>query len=250
MNLQGKLALVTGGSRGIGAAIVRDLVRNGADVVFNCRTDGHNARGMLREIETHGRRGRLIIADMASPFDAQRCIAEAIEFLGGLHILVHCAGGPAPGRIEDISYDKWRETFDVHVHAAFYLCRGALPAMRHAGEGAIVLVSSVAGIRGVPGAVAYGTAKGAVLQFTRMLARDVADDNIRVNCIAPGIIRTAFHDQMTQQQQSHNLKHRIPLHREGTGEDVAQAVRTLLTNEFMTGEILVIDGGMTMQIGR
>jgi NAD(P)-dependent dehydrogenase (short-subunit alcohol dehydrogenase family) len=122
--------------------------------------------------------------------------------------------------------------------------------MRPNKEGAIVLVSSAAGIRGCPNIVVYGTVKGAILQFTRMLARDEADHNIRVNCVAPGIIRTRFHDAMTAEQQAHNLKNRIPLHREGTSADVAQAVRLLVTNDFMTGETIVVDGGMTMQVTR
>ena len=103
----------------------------------------------------------------------------------------------------------------IHVDAAYYLCRAVLPLMRPNRDGAIILVSSVAGLRGVPGALAYATAKGAILQFTRSLARDVADDNIRVNCVAPGVIRTRFHEKMTPEAQAHNLAVRIPLHREG-----------------------------------
>jgi NAD(P)-dependent dehydrogenase (short-subunit alcohol dehydrogenase family) len=142
------------------------------------------------------------------------------------------------------------ETFDVHVHAAYHLCRHALPWLRKNGEGAIVLVSSVAGIRGCPGAIAYGTAKAAVLHFTRMLARDVADHNIRVNCVVPGVIRTRFHDAMTPEAKAHNLDVRIPLHREGTPEQVAEAVRLLVANDLVTGESVVADGGLTMQICR
>jgi NAD(P)-dependent dehydrogenase (short-subunit alcohol dehydrogenase family) len=122
--------------------------------------------------------------------------------------------------------------------------------MRKGSEGAIILVSSVAGIRGCPNAIAYGTAKAAVLHFTRMLARDEADHNIRVNCVAPGIIRTRFHDSMTAEAKAHNLAVRIPLHREGTAEEVAEAVRTLITNDFITGEVLVVDGGASMQVCR
>lgn len=250
MNLDGKRALVTGGTRGIGAAIALDLAASGADVVVNSRFDDDVARNTLQQLESTGRRCRLLVADMAKPADAERCVDDAAAFLGGLDVLVHSAGGPSPGRIEDVTPEQWLHTFDVHVHAAFYLCRRVLPWMHRAGGGAIVLVSSAAAIRGVPGAIAYGTVKGAVLQFTRMLARDVADDNIRVNCVAPGIIRTRFHEKMTPEAQAHNLRNRIPLHREGTVEDVAQAVHLLVTNEFITGESIVVDGGMTMQIVR
>lgn len=122
--------------------------------------------------------------------------------------------------------------------------------MRKNPEGAIILISSVAGLRGVPGHLAYATAKGAILQFTRSLARDEADRNIRVNCVAPGIIRTRFHDAMTPEAKTHNLAVRIPLHREGTPEQVADAVRALVTNDFITGETLVVDGGSSMQVCR
>jgi NAD(P)-dependent dehydrogenase (short-subunit alcohol dehydrogenase family) len=250
VELTGKRALVTGGSRGIGAAIARDLARSGADVAINCRHADDAAHAIGQEIQQLGRRAPLILADMARGSDADRCVDEAVAALGGLDVLVHSAGGPSPGKIEDVSPEQWRETFEVHVHAAYHLCQRALPSLRAAGEGAIILISSAAGIRGCPGAIAYGTVKGAILHFTRMLARDLADDNIRVNCVSPGIIRTRFHDAMTSEAQAHNLANRIPLHREGTSEDVAQAVHLLVTNEFMTGESITVDGGMTMQIVR
>jgi NAD(P)-dependent dehydrogenase (short-subunit alcohol dehydrogenase family) len=250
MELKGKRALITGGTLGIGAAIAVDLAAGGADVVINARTDDTRARETLQQIEALGRRHSLLIADMADGREADRCVDDAVRMLGGLDILVHSAGGPSFGRIEDVTPEQWEHTFAVHVHAAYRLCRRALPVMRQNNAGAIILVSSAGGIRGCPNAIAYGTAKGAIVQFTRMLARDVADDNIRVNCVAPGIIRTRFHDAMTPEQKAHNLSSRIPLHREGTVEEVAQAVRLLVTNDFITGETVVVDGGTSMQITR
>jgi len=197
-----------------------------------------------------GRKCVTVIADVARPDEVERIVREAETGLGGLEILVHSAGGPSLGTIDECGPEQWKATFDVHVHAAYFLCRRALPLMRKAGEGAIILISSVAGIRGCPGAIAYGTAKAAILHFTRMLARDEADHNIRVNCIVPGIIRTRFHDNMTPEAKAHNLAVRIPLHREGTPEQVAEAVRVLVTNDFITGESLVIDGGCSMQVCR
>lgn len=250
MDLNGKRALVTGGTRGIGAAIAVDLARGGADVALNGRNADVEAEATRTAIADLGRRAELVVADLADPEQAARCVAETEAKLGPLDILVHSAGGPAWGRIEDVSPEQWRSAFDIHVHAAYHLCRDVLPGMRARREGAILLISSVAGLRGCPGAIAYGTVKGAVLQFTRMLARDVADDNVRVNCVAPGVIRTRFHDAMTAEQREHNLRQRIPLHREGTPADVAQVARTLITSEFMTGEVVVVDGGMTSQIVR
>ena len=250
MILTGKRALVTGGTKGIGAAIAIDLARQGCDVAINGRHDDASMAAARQAVEATGRKCVSIIADVKQQEDVDRLVGEAEAGLGGLDILVHSAGGPSPGRIDDCSPEQWKETFDVHVHAAYFLCRRALPTMRKAREGAIVFISSVAGIRGVPTHIAYGVVKGAMLQFTRCLARDEADHNIRVNCVAPGIIRTRFHDSMTPEAKAHNLAVRIPLHREGTPEDVAEAVRLLVTNDFITGEVVVVDGGSSMQVCR
>lgn len=250
MKLQSKRALITGGTKGIGAAVALDLAKRGAHVAINGRHHDESMDAVQSAIEALDRKCVAITADMSKPEDVERCVSEAVTALGGIDILVHAAGGPSPGSIEDVSPQQWRETFAVHVDAAYFLCRYALPYLQTNGEAAIVLVSSAAAIRGCPGAITYGTVKGAVLQFTRALARDLAEDNIRVNCVAPGIIRTRFHDAMTDEQQKHNLANRLPLHREGTVEDVTEAVRLLVTNEFMTGETVVVDGGMTMQMVR
>jgi 3-oxoacyl-[acyl-carrier protein] reductase len=250
MNLTNKRALITGGTKGIGAAIAVDLARQGCDVVINGRQDDDAAAAVRQSVATAGRKCVSVAADVARPDDVDRLVREAETALGGLDILVHSAGGPAWGKIDDCSPEQWKAAFDIHVHAAYFLCRRALPTIRKAGEGAIILVSSVAGIRGCPNAIAYGTAKAAILHFTRMLARDEADNNVRVNCVAPGIIRTRFHESMTPEAKAHNLAVRIPLHREGTPEQVAEAVRALVTNDFMTGEVIVVDGGASMQVCR
>jgi NAD(P)-dependent dehydrogenase (short-subunit alcohol dehydrogenase family) len=248
MQLSNKVALVTGGTMGIGAAIGVELARLGAAVSLVARNLGDEAEKTKALIEAQGRRCLTLAGDMTRPEDCAWCIDETASKLGRLDVLVHNAGGPAPGTIEEVTPDEWRHTIDLHVSANYYLCRAALPHLRKSGEAAIITVSSSAGVRGVPGAIAYATAKGALPQFTRSLARDLADDNIRVNCIAPGVIRTRFHDSMSAERREYNLKHRIPLHREGTPEQVAQAVALLVTNDYITGETLVIDGGLTSRI--
>lgn len=250
MDLCNKRALITGGSRGIGRALAVDLAQQGAHIAINARHQDEAAAATLEEVTALGRQAYFVQADMADASSIPACVTKASEALGGLDILIHNAGGPSPGPIEEVSTQQWNETFAVHVHAAFHLCKAAIPLLKQKDEGVIILVSSVAGIRGCPGAIAYGTAKGAVLHFTRMLARDLADDNIRVNCISPGIIRTRFHENMTDEQKTHNLANRIPLHREGTAQQVAEAVRLLITNDFITGESITIDGGMSMQVVR
>ena len=219
-------------------------------MAINSRHADAASESVAQTIRELGQQAVVVTADVGQEEGALRCVTEAAEALGGLDVLVHSAGGPSFGTIDDIDTAQWLSTFDTHVHGAFYLTRACLPLFREKSEATILLIASVAGIRGCAGAIAYGTAKGAVVQFTKMLARDLADENIRANCLAPGVIRTRFHDKMTAAAKKHNLENRIPLHREGKTEDVAQAALFLLTNDYMTGEIVTIDGGLSMQVTR
>ncbi len=248
MQLTSKTALVTGGTMGIGAAIAIDLARQGADIAIAARHIDGPAQEVKARIEALGRACLLIAADLSLEAACNDCVAKTVARFGRLDVLIHNAGGPAPGRIEDITGEQWRQAMDLHVNANFYLCKAALPHLKAAKEAAIITVSSTAGVLGVPGAIAYATAKGAIPQFTRSLARDLGDFNIRVNCVAPGIIRTRFHKDMPEDRKQFNLQNRIPLHREGTSEQVAQVVTMLVTNDYMTGETVVIDGGLTSRI--
>jgi NAD(P)-dependent dehydrogenase (short-subunit alcohol dehydrogenase family) len=248
MQLAGKVALVTGGTLGIGAAIALHLARLGANIAIAARHVGDPADVIRRQIEGLGRKFVTLQLDMGREEDCVAAIDQTVEQLGRLDVLIPNAGGPSPGKIEEITSEQWRQTMAVHVDALFYLCKAALPHLKRQSEGAIVTIASSAAIRGVPGALAYATAKGAVPQFTRCLARDLADYNIRVNCVAPGVIRTRFHDNMPSERKKLNLEQRIPLHREGIAEQVAEVVGMLVTNDYITGETVVIDGGLTSRI--
>jgi len=248
MDLGDKVALVTGGTKGIGAATAVALARRGADVAINGRHDDAQARETVAAIEALGRRCRLVVADVARPVEATRCVTEAIDQLGRLDILVHSAGGATPGRCLDVTPEAWHEAFDVHVHAVFHLVRAAVGDMKTRRQGAIILISSVAGIRAIPRLIAYQVVKGALPQFARALAWELADEGIRVNAVAPGIIMTRFHAGLTPDERRHNCDNRIPLHREGTPEQVAQLIVELATNDYITGETIAIDGGLTMRI--
>ena len=249
MNLTKKIALITGGTKGIGAATAIALAKKGADVAINGRHDDEEAAAVRATIQSLGRRCEVVVADVGKPEDATRCVEETAALLGPVDVLVHCAGGGVGGGLLDVSPETWQDAFDVHVHAIYHLCRAAVPAMRQKKEGAIVLISSVAGIRGVPIPVlTYQVVKGTIPQFTRALAMELADDNIRINAVAPGIIRTRFHDKMSPEKKKHNLDNRIPLHREGTPEQVAQLIVELATNDYITGQTVPIDGGMTMRL--
>ncbi len=248
MELERKVALVTGGTRGIGAATACLLASRGAELAIVGRFADEEALATQTKIEDRGRSCLLITADMGLPEDCRRAVQETLRRYGTIDILMHFAGGLVPGGLLEVEPDVWHRAFDVHVHAIYYLCREAIPEMMKKREGAIVLVSSVAGIRGLPVNVAYQVVKGALPQFARALAREFADYNIRVNCVAPGIIRTRFHAAMTPEQYRHNIENRIPLHREGTPEQVAELILQLVTNDYVTGETFVIDGGLTMRI--
>lgn len=248
MNLTNKTTLVTGGTMGIGAAISTELAKRGADLAIVARNLGDEAHQIKQQIEAAGRRCLLIQGDMAIAAECARVVNETAAHFGRLDVLVHNAGGPAFGKTEEVTPELWEHTLALHVSANFYLTKAALPHLRKNGEGAILMISSSAGVRGVPGAIAYATAKGALPQMARCLARDLADDNIRVNVVAPGVIRTRFHKDMTAERKEHNLKHRIPLHREGTAEQVADVALFLITNDYITGETVVIDGGLTSRI--
>jgi 3-oxoacyl-[acyl-carrier protein] reductase len=248
MELSGKFALVTGGTRGIGAATALALAKAGADVAIVGRRLDDEARAVAAGIVALGRRCEIIQADCAVPSEAIRCVRETESKLGPVAVLVHSAGGPVNGGLFDLTPEAWDAAFGVHVHAVFHLSRAVVPTMRTNKEGAIILISSTAGIRGVVTNVAYQVVKGALPQFARALAREFAGDNIRVNCVQPGIIRTDFHAAMSDEQKRFNLEKRIPLHREGTSEQVAEAILMLVKNDYITGETVTVDGGLTMRI--
>jgi NAD(P)-dependent dehydrogenase (short-subunit alcohol dehydrogenase family) len=248
MNLDKKVCLVTGGTKGIGAATALELARRGADVAIVARTTDEEAKKVKTAIDGLRRRSLLISADIGKPAEAARAVEETVRGLGPIDVLVHAAGGPVNGGLLDLTPESWYGAFDVHVHPIFHLCRAVIPAMKDRREGVILLVSSTAGIRGIKTNVAYQTVKGALPQLTRALAFEFADWNIRVNCVAPGVIRTAFHAKMTPEVKKHNLDNRIPLKREGTPEQVASVVLELITNDYVTGETYTIDGGLTMRI--
>ena len=248
MNLEKKICLVTGGTKGIGAATALALAEQGANLALVARHLDDEANQTCQRIEARGRPCRLIAADMGRPAEATGCVEAVARHYGAVDVLVHCAGGPVNGGLFELTEEIWQAAFAVHVHAIFHLCRAAIPFMRQKQEGAIILVSSSAGLRGLKTNVAYQTVKGALPQLTRALAVEFANDNIRVNCVAPGITRTAFHAQMSPETQKHNLDNRVPLHREGTPEQVASLIRELVTNDYITGETVSIDGGLTMRI--
>lgn len=244
-NIAGKLAVITGGTRGIGLAIGEAILAAGGNVVLNGRSATDEASACATKFDQS--RVQVELGDVSDPTQAAGLVEAAAQRFGRVDILIHSAGGPAPGKVPDLTTEAWMNAFAIHVHPVFHLFRAAHPHLKREG-GAVLLVSSVAGLRGCPGTPAYQTVKGALIPLAKALAFDHAKEGIRVNLITPGVIRTRFHDAMSKQAMAHNVANRILLGREGTVEDVAEAAMAMLTNEFITGEYLTIDGGMSMRI--
>jgi NAD(P)-dependent dehydrogenase (short-subunit alcohol dehydrogenase family) len=246
MDLKNKVALITGGTHGIGAETALSLAKEGANVSLVARNVDNLA--IVQEIEALGVKCVTIKADISKPEECERVVAETISAFGGVDILIHSAGGATPGSLLNGAKDIWYQAFDVHIHAAFHLSHAAVPSMQQRGGGSVIFISSSAGIRGVKGALAYATVKGALPQMARAMAFELSEFNIKVNCVAPGVIRTRFQDFLKPEQVKNNIENRIPLKREGSPEDVAEVIKMLIKNNFITGENVVIDGGMSMRI--
>lgn len=246
MNLNNKVALITGGTHGIGAETAINLGMQGVKLSLVARNiQDASIREKLDEI---GAEYFLISADLTEESQCKMVVEKTYERFGSIDILIHSAGSAAPGSLLNGASDVWYKAFDIHIHAIFHLCKAAVPYIKKSAEGTIILLSSAAGLRGVKNALAYAVVKGAIPQFTRALAFELSDSNIRVNCVSPGIIRTRFQDFLTEEQIKNNIENRIPLHREGTVKEVADAISMLIKNNFITGENVVIDGGMSMRI--
>lgn len=243
--LADKVAVITGGTRGIGLAIARALLERGSRVVLNGRSRTEELAAI--EAAYGATRVAFYAGDVGQPSVCEGLVGHAADAFGRVDMLVHSAGGPVPGKVVDVAAQTWMDAFALHVHPVFHLFRAAHPHLQREG-GAVLLVSSVAGLRGCPSSAAYQTVKGALIPLAKAMAFDHAHENIRVNLVTPGIIRTRFHDKMTDAARAHNLSIRIPLRREGSVEDVASAAVELMTNEFITGEYITIDGGMSMRV--
>jgi len=237
-SLEGRTALVTGGSRGIGRAIAAELAAAGATVVLGYRSGGDEAEGVAAEIG-----GRAVQADVSQPEDAQRLVEEA----GDIDILVNNAGVTRDGLLARMSDDDWRIVVDTNLGGTFNTCRAAARGMMRRRAGAIVNVSSIVGLHGNPGQTNYSASKAGIIGFTKALARELGSRGIRANVVAPGYVSTRLTNELPEDLRNAMLAN-TPLGRFGEPEDVAGAVRFLCSDEaaFVTGEVLLVDGGLGM----
>ena len=241
--LKDKVALVTGASRGIGAAIARELAEAGAHVALAGRDEAtlqETARSLPK-----GNHAVAVKADVADTSDLDRLVGKVVGELGGIDILVNNAGLMPPAKqIYNADLDEWQTVMNINLRAPWYLSKLVHPHMKSRGGGAIVNVSSTSGLHHDIGLGVYGISKAGVVMLTEVCAKEWARDNIRVNCIAPGIIKTQLAGSIIDYLKSRNLKPN-PMNLYGEPEDIARLVRFLASDEsrYMTGSIIRIDGG-------
>jgi len=237
-SLEGKTALVTGASRGIGRAIAVELARAGASVVVGYRSGKDEADALAAEIG-----GRAVQADVSNAEDAKRLVEEA----GDLDILVNNAGLTRDGLLARMSDDDWRTVIETNLSSVFYTCRAVCRPMMKKRAGAIVNVSSIVGVHGNWGQTNYAASKAGIIGFTKSLARELGSRNVRANVVAPGYVKTQLTEVLPEEATAAMLQN-TPLGRLGEPTDVAGAVRFLCSDEasFITGEVLLVDGGMGM----
>jgi len=244
MNLTGQTAIVTGGGRDIGRACAIRLAEAGANVAINYHASSAGAESAVAEITKAGGKAFAMQGDMTNPGDVQALVDRTVSELGGIHILMPITGGlVARQTIKEMSLDHWQTVMDLNLTSVFHLTQKALP---HMDTGAIVLMASQAGRDGGgPGAVAYATAKGAVMTMARGLAKELGP-NIRVNSICPGMIDTDFHNTFTKPEVRTHVANASPVKREGLPVDVANLAVYLASDgsAFMTGTNVDINGGM------
>jgi 3-oxoacyl-[acyl-carrier protein] reductase len=237
-SLEGKSALVTGASRGIGRAIAAELAAAGATVVVGYRSGQEEAQALAAEIG-----GRAIQADVSSPDDARRLVEEA----GDLDILVNNAGLTRDGLLARMSDEDWRTVIDTNLSSVFYTCRAVTRPMMKKRAGSIVNISSVVGVHGNWGQTNYAASKAGIIGFTKSLARELGSRNVRANVVAPGYVKTQLTEVLPEDATAAMLQN-TPLGRLGEPEDVAGAVRFLCSEaaSFITGQVLLVDGGLGM----
>ena len=235
-------ALVTGGSRGIGAAIAKTLAREGWPVGVNYRSDSEAAEAVVKEITDAGGRAKALKGDIADPDTADALFKALEEEFGPVLVLVNNAGVRADGLSPQIDDEDWARVIDTNLSAAFRLTRRALRPMIRARYGRVVNIASIVGQRANPGQANYAASKAGLIAMTKTVAAEVARRGVTVNAVAPGLIETDMTEGIAE-----NLLEHVPARRPGTPEDVAECVRFLASDGagYVTGVCLTVDGGLT-----
>jgi len=244
-DLNDRVALVTGGSRGIGRAISQQLARSGAAVAVNYHTSAKQANSLVKEIEKQGGRALAIRADVRLPEDTERMVEETIEGLGRLDILVNNAGFNRDTLLLRMSLEDWDQVMDLNLRAVFLCTKACLRPMMRQRWGRIINIGSVSGLAGNAGQANYAAAKSGLIGFTRAVAREMGSRSITSNLIAPGLVITELTKDIRQEIVD-GVRQRLLIDRMGTPEDVAACVVFLASDgaSYITGQVLSVDGGL------
>ena len=245
--LDGRIALITGASRGIGRATALELAAAGAAVAVNYRSDESGAAAVVAEIEAAGGRALALQADVAKPDEAAGLVARCEDELGEIDALVCNAGITRDNLIARISPEDFDAVIATNLGGAFHVCQAAARRMLRRRRGSIVTMSSIVGVHGNAGQTNYSASKAGLIGLTKSLAKEIGSRGVRVNCIAPGYIATELTDVLPDSARE-TLLASTPLGRLGEPEDIARCVRFLVSDAsgFVTGAVLAVDGGLGM----
>ncbi len=245
--LDGRIALITGASRGIGRATALELASAGAAIGVNYRSDADGAAGVVAEIEAAGGRALALAADVSKPEEAAALVARCEDELGELDALVCNAGITRDNLIARISAQDFDDVIATNLGGTFHVCQAAARRMLRRRRGSIVTMSSIVGIHGNAGQTNYSASKAGLIGLTKSLAKEIGSRGVRVNCIAPGYISTELTDVLPENARE-ALLGATPLGRLGEPEDIARCVRFLVSDAsgFVTGAVLAVDGGLGM----
>lgn len=249
MRLAGKKAIVTGSSRGVGAAVALAYGKQGADVVVNYTSSEAAANDVVKQITDMGQKAVAVKADVAQADGCQSLVDTAVDQLGGLDIVVNNAGFTRPGMLHKMKEDSWNAVLDIHLKAVWLMTKAAHPHMKAAGGGKIINVTSVAGVVGTIGQVNYSAAKGGVISLTKSIAREMSRFNVCCNAISLGIVATDMTEKIRSDEKLKEIyMNRILLRRFAEADDITPSFVFLGSDDadYITGQLICVDGGYGM----